>query len=388
MSNITQLGNSWKFTSEADLEEFILSKLEELLNLKVICQQFYIEGRYCDLLAIDARGQLHVLELKNSFDSGLVSQLTRYYILLNKEQPSLEGVNYNFPIILVAIAPDFLESNIGEVECSKLAFQLFRYETTYLDSSPYFKLYRYFDDTQVAARFVSVKLSQDNEVAPPPRALVNLLERCSDRDREALLQMRKQILSYPLSIKESYSNGAITYTKGKNNCIAEINFDVNRQKVFVCLFLPFPKKKGRNKKRVSYPLTCDMAIYRIKIWFYGQDVTDVGFFPNGTKKLITLKEWLSFERDLSSQALNLWRGYGPLKWKGNDSILQNVETRKMLVQKHFNFNLLVNGLAMTIDRYCQFLKKCNLVEEDPNVYRSLEKLTELALREFLKRARL
>jgi RecB family endonuclease NucS len=41
----------------------------------------------CDILAIDAQHQLHILELKNSEDRYLIQQLTRYYANLQEVKP-------------------------------------------------------------------------------------------------------------------------------------------------------------------------------------------------------------------------------------------------------------------------------------------------------------
>ncbi|MEH2310443.1 MAG: endonuclease NucS domain-containing protein [Nostoc sp.] len=77
--NLIKRGNSWKFATEADLEDFVWANLKELFGLIPLKRQYYIKGQICDVLALRENKQLVVLELKNAEDRYIVQQLTRYY---------------------------------------------------------------------------------------------------------------------------------------------------------------------------------------------------------------------------------------------------------------------------------------------------------------------
>ncbi len=63
--NLIKTGNSWKFATEADLEDFVWANLKELFGLIPLKRQYYIKGQICDILALNEKKQLVVLELKN-----------------------------------------------------------------------------------------------------------------------------------------------------------------------------------------------------------------------------------------------------------------------------------------------------------------------------------
>lgn len=60
--------------------------LPKLLNVEPLSRQFSVEGKVCDLLAVDSAGHLVIIELKNTEDRYIVQQLTRYYDALQSEQ--------------------------------------------------------------------------------------------------------------------------------------------------------------------------------------------------------------------------------------------------------------------------------------------------------------
>ncbi|MEH2462650.1 endonuclease NucS domain-containing protein [Nostoc sp.] len=93
--NLIKTGNSWKFATEADLEDFVWANLKELFGLIPLKRQYYVKGQICDILALNDKKRLVVLELKNGEDRYIVQQLTRYYEALLKNKPFQEEVNTN-----------------------------------------------------------------------------------------------------------------------------------------------------------------------------------------------------------------------------------------------------------------------------------------------------
>lgn len=55
-----------------------------------------------------------VLELKNGEDRYIVQQLTRYYDALREEKPFNEKIDYEQPIVLIAITPSFHKDNFTD----------------------------------------------------------------------------------------------------------------------------------------------------------------------------------------------------------------------------------------------------------------------------------
>jgi RecB family endonuclease NucS len=70
--------SGWVFGSEALLEDFVWSNLQPLFGLTPLKRQYYCNNEVSDILAIDDRGGLVILELKNVEDRYLIQQLTRY----------------------------------------------------------------------------------------------------------------------------------------------------------------------------------------------------------------------------------------------------------------------------------------------------------------------
>lgn len=108
---LRKIGDSWQFESEALLEDFFRKNLQEILGLKVLSQQHYINGQVCDLIAISPDGEIVIVELKNCEDRYIVQQLTRYFDAVLQEKPFQEVVDYSKPIKLLAITPGFHRDN-------------------------------------------------------------------------------------------------------------------------------------------------------------------------------------------------------------------------------------------------------------------------------------
>ncbi|MEH2458944.1 endonuclease NucS domain-containing protein [Nostoc sp.] len=92
--NLIKTGNSWKFATEADLEDFVWANLKELFGLIPLKRQYYVKGQICDILALNEKKQLVVLELKNGEDRYIIQQLTRSYEALLENKPFQEEVDY------------------------------------------------------------------------------------------------------------------------------------------------------------------------------------------------------------------------------------------------------------------------------------------------------
>ncbi len=385
MANVRKLNGVWQFTSEQALEDFVWDRLPQLLDLEPLERQYFPTSQNrCDILARGDRGQLVVLELKVGTDDGIISQLTRYYHALQGERPFQEVIDYNLPLRLIALAPEFHDSNFIDIQYSRLSFELLRYELENAGEQPYFRLYEYPRNEELSAQVVPVEVEEEEEIDAPPRGLKKLLDNCSDRERQGFLAMRRKILLFDRRIREENKNGVIAYSRGKRLPLAEFRFDEKRQRVFPYLYLPFFKRRGRKKFWVD---SGDISVERSKIWTDGEVVNHIGYMPKRNKKLITYDEWISGEFELSKQALNSLQGYRSLSWsRSGDEKLKDRTFREQLIKKWFNPKLYILGLAIPIKVYCRFLEERQLVES-PTEYTSLDRLVDLALQEFDKKAR-
>ena len=104
---LIQSGQSWKFRTESDLEEEVWHNLPKMLNLKPLHRQFSIDGKFCDLLAVDKADRLVIIELKNVEDRYVVQQLVRYYDAIARAQSLPFEVSTTAPRLLV----------IGQLSC-------------------------------------------------------------------------------------------------------------------------------------------------------------------------------------------------------------------------------------------------------------------------------
>jgi RecB family endonuclease NucS len=121
--SLRRIAQGWEFASEQSLEDFVWSRLEELLQLRPFQRQYAVMGEICDILALSADGQLTILELKNTEDRYVIQQLTRYYANLLEVKPFPDEIDYGKPVRLIAIAPMFHRHNHIDRQHSQLSFE-------------------------------------------------------------------------------------------------------------------------------------------------------------------------------------------------------------------------------------------------------------------------
>ncbi|WP_310429936.1 endonuclease NucS domain-containing protein [Chamaesiphon sp. VAR_48_metabat_135_sub] len=117
-----------EFKSEAELEKFVYGHLDELLALQPIAKQYRVNGDICDILAVDDRQQLSIIELKNVEDRYIVQQLTRYYESLIEEKPFSNLINYENEIRLIAITPSFHQHNLIDRKHTRLEIEFWSFD--------------------------------------------------------------------------------------------------------------------------------------------------------------------------------------------------------------------------------------------------------------------
>jgi Endonuclease NucS len=125
---LKKVGGKVEFKSEAELEKFVYGHLDELLALQPIAKQYRINSDICDILAVDDRQRLSIIELKNVEDRYIVQQLTRYYESLIEEKPFSNLINYDNDIRLIAITPSFHQHNLVDRKHTKLGIEFWSFD--------------------------------------------------------------------------------------------------------------------------------------------------------------------------------------------------------------------------------------------------------------------
>lgn len=257
----------WQFPNEQTLEEVVWSHLEILFSLKSLSRQHIIQNQICDLLAVDNRGQLAILELKNGEDRYILPQLTRYYHAVVQEQPFADQVDYRLPIRLMAIAPTFHSHNLIDQTYSRLHFELWTFQVIAEGESLTLELTTGEEQTTRIAvpdaiRPFMVAIGEDAPLpmpipAQPPKSLQRLMEVLSPEQRTYLLRLRERILSFDERMIEIGRTTTTQYglRKGETDiyktklCAEIISYYMGGDYPRLMLWLPHPRKQIGEKRR-------------------------------------------------------------------------------------------------------------------------------------------
>ncbi|WP_008315640.1 endonuclease NucS domain-containing protein [Leptolyngbya sp. PCC 6406] len=219
--------DKFEFADESALEDFIWNNIKRLFRLTPIRRQHHVSGNYCDILAVSETGSIAIIELKNSEDRYVVQQITRYYNELLVQKPYSDKIDYQQPIDLIVISPNFHKDNFTDKQYSKLNLSFIEFKLSG-------ELELYFDaqdvDSGVSCRAeVPFLISQGKEniieVPSIPRSFNTGLSRCEYIDSYLLLAAREKIIKFDNRIKEiQLSSGDFLYGKGKTKPCAQIRF--------------------------------------------------------------------------------------------------------------------------------------------------------------------
>ena len=242
---LRRTGQGWKFVTEEVLEDFVWANLERLLGLTSLKRQYFVKGEICDILAVDDSKRLVVLELKNSEDRYIVQQLTRYYDNLVEDKPFQDKVDYSKPARLVAVAPIFHKHNFIDRKYNTLAIEFLEFEVLEKNQKFYLQL-KSLEENPVAKleipyREIDSTIVGEN-IPTPPQILLEWLGSYTSEHQEAILKLRKQILSFDQRVQEVADSKSIKYGKGKKVC-AEFCFQKKSKKIVLFLWLPIPNRK-------------------------------------------------------------------------------------------------------------------------------------------------
>ncbi|WP_292717022.1 endonuclease NucS domain-containing protein [Nostoc sp. JL34] len=280
--NLIKTGNSWKFATEADLEDFVWANLKELFGLIPLKRQYYVKGQICDILALRENKQLVVLELKNVEDRYIVQQLTRYYDALQEVKPLEDEIDYQQPISLIAIKPNFHRDNFTDKKYHNLSIDFFEFAVLADEFNYYLQIKNLDLDNE---KVLKIEIAhQDRErredIPSPSRGLMSHLAKCSSEQQEGILKFRQKILSFDKRMEEISSAVSFKYGNGNSKTskfCTEFYFD---SKGIPIIFL-WLGLKNNSSDRIS----------RARIWtdWQGNALLE-GYVPSGIGTKINLSK--------------------------------------------------------------------------------------------------
>ena len=218
-----QTGQQSHFDSELALEEAIWRNLPSLLQVEPLQRQFSVEGKVCDLLAVDSAGQLVIIELKNTEDRYIAQQLTRYYDALRHADKLPFTADTSHPR-LVAIAPSFHTDTLIDCRYSTLDIALITFRLSATAHDITLSLHD-LSGEEVSVLHLPEALNvakPEIEVPEPPRKLLNWLSHSQPEEYDWVMQIRKQLLSFDSRMKEVVTPSSIFYGRGKTKACCEL----------------------------------------------------------------------------------------------------------------------------------------------------------------------
>lgn len=264
----------WMFTQEKLLQDFIWENLTTTLNLIPLERQFSILEEYSVILAKTKNNQLVVLDVKDREDANIMNQLTVCYHHLKIDQPFDDQIDYNLPIRLVAIAPNFHRDNLIYRLYHCLQFQLIKFAIiNESDNINNFHLHLYLENNhQITINKTILLVNQEVEekaeisklsnlqlfklkgqVNSPRKVLVNFLDKLSPVTKVEILKLREQMLTFDPRIKEIKDGRSIFYGLSKTKPCCQLKLvssttSRNLDHVQCYLWLPIPKRFIRFNK--------------------------------------------------------------------------------------------------------------------------------------------
>ena len=299
---LKKCGERYEFESEATLEDFVWDHLPLLFGFTPLARQYAISGLFCDLLAMNSERQLIVIELKNTEDRYIVQQLTRYYDRLAKSQPFSEMVDYNKPILLIGIAPNFHEDNYIDCKYHKLSISLLPFRVVDSQNALFLQISD-LNQSKICRQEIPY-LAAENliEVPAPRRKLTNFLSKSRQHDEQSIstiLKIREKLLTFDKQIEEIVKPNKILYGKNEKLICAEFYFGgpFTGQEDALSLFLSLPEPSAYRKRRSILRMFVDS-----RDWV---SFKEVRFYP---RAFITddVRMWEGFNFNYFIQSVEKW----------------------------------------------------------------------------------
>jgi hypothetical protein len=304
-------GKGAEFETERHLERFFLATVLPKLQLKLLASQYTCGQGICDILALGPSNQLIIIELKNTKDTHVVEQITRYFDALTVEKPFDTQVDYAQPIELYTVCPNYTDSLAMTMKYHRLNFSVLAYRIENEQHVHKFELWNWLTNEVIA--HIEIPRTENTPdtitLLEPPKAFLKLLERCTDHEHSQAYLIRQQIYEFSQShnykICERPDGQWIRFERNKQYPIAELGWDGQRRELVINLWLPFTTINGRlNLRRdpTRYKRTSMM-----RIWLDNDEVKYLGYIHNSSRRwlIVTIQE-LKNERFPIPTKLNKW----------------------------------------------------------------------------------
>ena len=299
---LRKVATGWEFESEKDLEDLVWNNLEKLFGYKPLKRQYQVSGQYCDILAFGKNKELVIIELKNSEDRYIVQQLTRYHDALLDKKPFYEYINFQVPMVLIAVTPNFHRDNYIDRKYHQLKFnflefkiicqeQKFSLSITNVDTTLNWKLD--FD--------YSLENHIKKDIPAPHKRFNQLIEKCTPQQLSKLLKFRETILQFDDRMQEISQDGGIYYGNSKTKHCAELMLNSKRELV---LFLWLPRNFYSGSQANST---------RMRIWTDWKNAAIVRPAAKGLGR-ITSYDIEFAKRNSKNQSLDIFLYHALNKW--------------------------------------------------------------------------
>ncbi len=315
-------GEVAEFETERHLEWFFWQEVLTEIGLNPLKSQYSCREGICDILARGTENQLVIIELKNTQDSHVIEQITAYFDALKQEQPFAEQVDYSKPIELYTVCPNYRDRIELNLKYHKLDFTLLSYKVKSYNDGFIFTLYQWLTKTEVA----KIEIPLATAIPPvfnlpdPPKSFINLLGKCSESEKQWVIQIRDQIYQFSQNfnykISEQPDGQWTRFERTKQYPIAEVGWDNKRNTLAIYLWLPFTTINGRCNmggiRGDNYKKTAMM-----RLWLVDDMVKYIGYIENGRKSwsVVTNDE---LQNGIFSKPTKFkkWTGGYGLYWKG------------------------------------------------------------------------
>jgi hypothetical protein len=314
-------GEIAEFETERHLEWFFWDTVLIEMGLKPLANQYSCREGICDILAKGTDNQLIILELKNTQDSHVIEQITAYFDDLKVEKPFSEEIDYTRPIELYTVCPRYSSRTSQVLKYHKLDFTILTFNVISFNQGFRFTLWNWATQEKIAQIEISntTEISKDFNLPDPPKSYVDLLGKCSDVQKNWIVQIRDQIYQFAcnsnLKISENPDGKWTRFERTKQFPIAEIGWDNKRDDLAIYLWLPFTTINGPSNLKWGGDKYKRTAMMRL--WVVGGEVESIAYVENGRKSWVVVTQD-EIEKQIFSRPTKMSRGgYGGSDyWKG------------------------------------------------------------------------
>ena len=272
---LKKVGESWQFTSENNLENFVWTQLDSLFELLPLKRQYTASGDVCDILALDKNNRLVIIELKNVEDRYIIQQLTRYYHSVLDEKPFQQQINYQLPVRLIAIAPSFHRRSWIDRKYHKLNFEFMSFVTMQQESEVYLHLTDLNTKKVSQVKIVDISLLKKVNISQSNNTIVR-----TESGDVAFTTSLNDILLYYVFVKNAYKLGLPELESSEIERLNNQGYPTKVSKLFKISVKEQRAKSGYREVSIRVPSSIGVGIFVIWVQHNVPTATEV-ISPSG-----------------------------------------------------------------------------------------------------------